>query len=50
MATAKADGFGSASLIVDADSPTGAVGIYERLGFSVTHTSVAQRKQLDIRN
>lgn len=46
MGAAKADGFESASLHVDADSPTGAVGIYERLGFTVTHTSVAQHKEL----
>lgn len=46
IAAAKADGFESASLHVDADSPTGAVGVYERLGFTVTHTSVAQRKEL----
>ncbi len=46
LGAAIADGFKSASLNVDADSPTGAVGIYERLGFKVTNTAVAQRKQL----
>jgi len=31
---------------VDADSPTGAVGLYERAGFTVDHTSVTQSKPL----
>jgi len=34
------------SLTVDADSPTGAVGLYERAGFTVDHTSVTQSKPL----
>ena len=41
-----ADGFDSASLTVDADSPTGAVAIYERLAFAVTQTSVVHSKTL----
>lgn len=45
LRAARADGFKSASLNVDADSPTGAVGIYERLGFKVTNTSVSLQKQ-----
>ncbi len=39
-------GFISGSLVVDADSPTGAVGLYERVGFTVKHTSVTQAKTL----
>jgi ribosomal protein S18 acetylase RimI-like enzyme len=39
-------GFSSGSLIVDADSPTGAVGLYERVGFTVKHTSITQAKSL----
>ncbi len=44
LAAAGADGFVTASLEVDADSPTGAVQLYQRLGFAVIHTSVAQTK------
>jgi len=46
LARARADGFDSASLEVDADSPTGALGLYERLGFGVSATRVTQRKPL----
>ncbi len=46
LATAKAQGYDTASLNVDADSPTGALGLYERLGFAVIDTSVTQRKLL----
>ncbi len=46
LAAASADGFGSASLSVDADSPTGAVGIYERIGFAIRSTTVVHRKPL----
>ena len=46
LADGQAAGFGTASLGVDADSPTGAVGVYERVGFTVDHTSVAQGKKL----
>jgi ribosomal protein S18 acetylase RimI-like enzyme len=46
LAEARAAGFASGSLVVDADSPTGAVGLYERIGFTVKHTSVTQAKTL----
>jgi mycothiol synthase len=39
-------GFDTASLAVDADSPTGAVALYERAGFAVVDTSIALHKQL----
>ncbi|RAG86542.1 hypothetical protein DN069_06175 [Streptacidiphilus pinicola] len=41
-----AAGYDRSSLGVDADSPTGAVGLYERLGYRAKQTWVAQRKQL----
>jgi mycothiol synthase len=40
------DGYDTATLDVDADSPTGAVGIYERLGFTVKDTRIATTKTL----
>jgi mycothiol synthase len=46
LATARAAGFATASLGVDADSPTGAVGLYERLGFAVRNTWIVQLKTL----
>jgi mycothiol synthase len=46
LATARADGVATAALDVDADSPSGAVGIYERIGFSVQDTWVTQSKRL----
>jgi mycothiol synthase len=46
MLAASKDGYVTASLGVDADSPTGALGVYERLGFAVTDTSVSLVKQL----
>jgi ribosomal protein S18 acetylase RimI-like enzyme len=46
LAAGREDGFSSGSLVVDADSPTGAVGLYERAGFTVMHTSVTQAKSL----
>ena len=46
LAVARADGFVTASLGVDADSPTGAVGVYERLGFTVTRTRVTFLRSL----
>jgi mycothiol synthase len=46
LTAAKAAGFTSASLGVDADSLTGAVGLYERAGFVVEHTWVTQTKPL----
>jgi mycothiol synthase len=45
--TAAADaGFDRAALHVDADSPTGAVGLYERAGFSIVTTSVTMMKPM----
>ncbi|MEZ0064283.1 mycothiol synthase [Streptacidiphilus sp. MAP12-20] len=41
---AAAEGFETSTLGVDADSPTGAVGLYERLGYRPAQTYVAQRK------
>ena len=46
MAKARDAGFATASLGVDADSPTGAVGVYEHVGFAVDHTAVTQAKTL----
>ena len=46
LAEAREAGFVSGSLVVDADSPTGAVGLYERVGFTVKHTSITQAKTL----
>lgn len=46
LTAAKADGFDTATLDVDADSPTGALGLYERLGFVVRDTKIAHRKVL----
>jgi mycothiol synthase len=43
---ARAAGFASASLGVDADSPTGALGLYQRAGFTVELTSVTHTKPL----
>jgi mycothiol synthase len=44
--TAGAVGFATASLEVDSESPTGAVGLYQRLGFEIEHTSVIMTKSL----
>jgi mycothiol synthase len=41
MAAAAAEGKRTAALGVDADSPTGAVGVYERLGFTTQHAPFA---------
>lgn len=47
LMAAKADGFDTATLNVDADSPTGAAGLYERLGFVINdNTGVSHRKPL----
>jgi mycothiol synthase len=46
LSEAKATGFTTATLEVDADSPTGALGLYERAGFTVEHTSITQTKPL----
>jgi mycothiol synthase len=46
MTAARADGFVSASLGVDADSPTGAFGLYERIGFTIRDTSISMVRPL----
>lgn len=46
LRAAKADGFDTATLDADADSPTGAFGLYQRLGFVVRDTKIAHRKLL----
>ncbi len=43
LRSAQDDGFDRASIEVDADSPTGANGLYERAGFTVTRTEVRYR-------
>jgi mycothiol synthase len=43
---ARAAGFASASLGVDADSPTGALGLYQRAGFTTMLISVTNTKPL----
>jgi mycothiol synthase len=40
-------GMTSASLGVDADNPSGALGLYERIGFEVAHRSTAWRKPFE---
>jgi mycothiol synthase len=49
LADARSTGFTAASLTVDADSPTGALGLYQRAGFATRATSVTQVKDLDVR-
>ncbi|WP_354644442.1 GNAT family N-acetyltransferase [Kitasatospora camelliae] len=46
LAAAREAGFATASLGVDAGSPTGALGLYEQVGFTVKDTWVAQLKPL----
>jgi mycothiol synthase len=46
LADGKAAGFGTSSLVVDADSLTGAVGLYKRIGYTVERTGISQSKQL----
>jgi mycothiol synthase len=46
LTEAEAAGFTSASLGVDADSMTGAVGLYERVGFTVDHMTITHSKTL----
>jgi mycothiol synthase len=46
LTEARDAGFAEASLGVDADSPSGAVGLYQRAGFGVEHTSITQLKPL----
>jgi mycothiol synthase len=49
LADARSAGFTAASLKVDADSPTGAFGLYQRAGFAIRTTSVQQVKDLAVR-
>jgi mycothiol synthase len=49
LADARSAGFTAASLTVDADSPTGAFGLYQRAGFAIRTTSVVRVKDLDVR-
>jgi mycothiol synthase len=46
LAAARADGCDVATLYVDADSPTGALALYEHLGFTRRRTSVTLIKDL----
>jgi mycothiol synthase len=46
LAAAADEGYRTASLGVDADNPTGALGLYERLGFKVTRRSTAYVRPL----
>jgi mycothiol synthase len=46
MSAARADGYDQASLGVDADSLTGAVRLYEQVGFTVARTWTSYRKRL----
>jgi mycothiol synthase len=46
MSAARSEGYDQASLGVDADSLTGAVRLYEHVGFTVALTWTAYRKQL----
>ena len=41
-------GFTSASLGVDAANPTGALGVYEAIGFAVERRSRAYRRPMDL--
>jgi mycothiol synthase len=46
LADGKAAGFSTSSLDVDGDSLTGAVGLYERIGYTAERTHVTQAKDL----
>ncbi len=46
MTLARDDGAIAASLHVDADSPTGAFGLYQRAGFTIADTTIAQVKSV----
>ncbi len=50
LAAAGAAGLALAGLGVDADSPTGAVGLYERAGFTREHSFVAYRRPIPPRS
>ncbi|MEU2672773.1 GNAT family N-acetyltransferase [Streptomyces sp. NPDC007164] len=45
LRTLRADGLGHAVLDVDAESPTGGLGLYQNLGFTVTDRSVSLVKR-----
>jgi ribosomal protein S18 acetylase RimI-like enzyme len=47
LAAAAGAGKDLAGLVVDADSPTGAVGVYERVGFAVEYRALAYRRTVD---
>jgi hypothetical protein len=47
LAAAATAGFATASLGVDADSLTGAVGVYEGVGFVEQYRMVAYQRPLD---
>jgi mycothiol synthase len=49
LADARSAGFTAASLYVDADTPAGACGLYQRAGFAIRATSVMQVKDLGAR-
>ena len=46
LKAAKEAGFAIASLEVDAESPTGALAVYERIGFKLDHRSVTMNKEV----
>ena len=46
LADGQAAGFGTSSLLVDGNSLTGAVGLYQRIGYTVDRTSITQAKDL----
>jgi mycothiol synthase len=48
LAEATAAGFTTASLDVDADSMTAAVGLYQRAGFTVHHSTITHTKMLPV--
>ena len=43
MTEAEQSGFQRVSLGVDADNPTGALGLYEKLGFQTRHKNISYR-------
>ncbi len=47
LVAAREAGFTSAGLGVDAENPTGALGLYESLGFAPERTGIAYRKPLE---
>ena len=47
LSDARTAGFETGSLEVDADSPTGALGLYVALGFAVHHSSVTLTKSIN---